>query len=278
MPTADLVAANGARIPAIGLGTWSLTGDEGVAAIAAALECGYRHLDTAAAYGNEAEVGKALADSGVARDKVWITTKVWHTDLARDAFLASAEASRARLKLDRVDLLLIHWPSTTGVPLAETIEALNEAKARGIARHVGVSNFPSAMLAEAVRLSAAPIVANQCEYHPRLDQSKVIAACRGVGAAFVSYTPLGRGSGLFEAPAIAQAAARRGRTPSQIVLRWHVQQGVVAIPRSRTPKHIAANLDVFDFALDEAEMRAISALARADGRVVKPATAPPWDV
>lgn len=277
MPKAPVVAAHGARIPAIGLGTWSLTGEEGQAAVAAALESGYRHLDTAAAYGNEVEVGRALAASGLRRDQVWVTTKVWHSDLARDAFLASAEASRERLALETVDLLLIHWPSSTGVPLGETIEALNEAQARGIARHVGVSNFPAAMLAEAARLSAAPLVANQCEHHPFLDQSAVIAACAAVGAAFVSYTPLGRGGGLFEAPAIVAAARRHGRAASQIVLRWHVQKGLVAIPRSRSPRHIAANLDVFDFALGEDEMRAISALARPDGRVVKPAWSPRWD-
>ena len=277
MPKADLVAANGARIPAIGLGTWSLTGEEGQAAIAAALECGYRHLDTAAFYGNEVEVGRALAASGVKRDQVWLTTKVWHTDLAREAFLGSAQASLERLAVEQVDLLLIHWPSTTGVALAETIEALNEAKARGFTRHVGVSNFPSAMLAEAARLSAAPLVANQCEHHPFLDQSKVIAACRAIGAAFVSYTPLGRGGALFEAAPIVAAAQRHGRTPAQIVLRWHMQKGVVAIPRSRSPKRIAANLDVFGFALGDDEMAAISALARADGRVVNPATAPRWD-
>ena len=273
----EAVEAHGARIPKIGLGTWTLEGGEAARLVAHALRAGYRHIDTAAMYGNEAAVGEGLRASGVPREEVFVTTKVWYTDLAHDALLASAEASLARLGLDQVDLLLIHWPSRT-VPLAESIGALNEARARGLTRHIGVSNFTVALLDEAVRLSAAPIVCNQVEYHPWLDQSKVLAACRRHGMAMVSYCPLGRGSGLLEEPVVRAAAARHGRTPAQIVLRWHIQQeGVAAIPRSRNPRRIEENLAVFDFALSAEEMAAISALSARNLRICDFDFAPAWD-
>lgn len=268
-----VVESGGARIPAIGFGTWRLAGAEGQQAIEMALACGYRHLDTAARYENEVEVGAALRASGC--KDVFVTTKVWHDRLTRDAFLASAEASLARLKLDRVDLLLVHWPNPA-VPLAETIGALCEAKARGMTRHVGVANFPSALLQEAARLSSEPLVVNQCEYHPWLSQSRVLAACRRLSVAFTSYTPLGRGE-LMAEETIQRLAARHGRTPAQIVLRWHLQQGVIAIPRSGSAKHIAENLDVLGFELADKEMAALSALARSDGRMVAPDWSPDWD-
>lgn len=271
-----LVSGGEARIPAIGLGTWQLAGDEGERAVRDALELGYRHIDTAAMYGNEAEVGRAIAGSGLKRDDIFLTTKVWHTDLAPAALLDSARRSLEKLKLERVDLLLIHWPTTTGVALADSIGALNEARRQGLARHIGVSNFPAAMLAEAATLSASPLAANQCEYHPRLDQTTLLAACRARGVAFTSYSPLGKGD-LVADPTVAAMAAARGKSSSQIILRWHVQQGVVAIPRSRSRAHIAANFDVFDFELSEAEMARLSALARADGRSVNPGWAPAWD-
>lgn len=268
-----IVEAGGARIPAIGLGTWRLAGAEGQQAVEAALACGYGHLDTAARYENEVEVGAALRASG--RKDIFVTTKVWHDRLTRDAFLASAEASLARLKLDRVDLLLVHWPNPA-VPLAETIGALCEAKARGLTRHVGVANFPSALLEEAVRLSSEPLVTNQCEYHPWLAQGTLLAACRRLGVSFTSYSPLGRGE-LMQEPALQRIAEQHGRTPAQIVLRWHLQQGVIAIPRSGSAKHIAQNLDVTGFELSEKDMAALSALARSDGRLVAPAWSPDWD-
>lgn len=270
-----IVEANGARIPAIGLGTWQLSGDSGAAAVAHALASGYRHLDTAAAYGNEEAVGQGLRASGVARDTVFVTTKVWPDSIDDGPLQASAEASLKRLGLDAVDLLLIHWPNAE-IPLARSIKALNDAKRRGLARHIGVSNFPVALLEDAVRLSSEPLVANQCEYHPLLDQSKVIAACRRHGLAFVSYTPIGRGKIAPEGP-IAEAAARYGKTAAQIMLRWHVQQGLVAIPRSSNAGRISENIAIWDFALSAAEMTAISALAHPEGRIVRPATAPRWD-
>lgn len=275
-PLAHPVQANGAAIPAIGLGTWRLNGAECERAIHAALEAGYRHIDTAAMYENEEAVGRGLATGGVKRDDVWVTTKVWRTEWRRDALLASARASLDRLKLSQVDLLLIHWPDPEMI-LEETIDALNEALSLGLARHIGVSNFPTRLLRAAVARSGAPLVANQCEYHPMLDQTRVIAECRKAGMAFVSYCPLGRGE-LLDDPVVAGIARAHGRSPAQVVLRWHVQQpGVVAIPRSRDPGRIAANHRVFDFALTEEEMARLSALARPGGRLVNPDTAPAWD-
>lgn len=271
----SVVAANGARIPALGLGTWQLTGEIGTAAVAHALRVGYRHIDTAAAYGNEEAVGQGLKAGGVARQDVFVTTKVWWDSIDDGPLQASAEASLKRLGLDQVDLLLIHWPNPA-IPLARSIKALNAVKRAGLARNIGVSNFPTALLEEAVRLSEAPLVANQCEYHPLLDQSKVIAACRRHGLAFVAYTPIGRGTIAANGP-IAAAAARHGKSAAQVILRWHVQQGVVAIPRSSNPGRIAENFAIWDFSLDPAEMAAISALGRSDGRIVNLAFAPQWD-
>lgn len=276
MIAVPFVEAHGARIPAIGLGTWRLEGEVCARAVEAALAAGYRHIDTAAMYANEAAVGQGLRAGGVAREEVWLTTKVWRTEWRRAALLASAQASLDRLGLPQVDLLLLHWPDPAMV-LEESIDALNEAKAMGLARHIGVSNFPPRLFRAAVARSAAPLIANQCEYHPLLDQSATLAACRQAGTAFVSYCPLGRGE-MFEQPVIADIARAHGRSPAQVLLRWHMQQpGVVAIPRSRSPERIEANLHVFDFELSADEMRRLHGLASAGGRLVNPETAPRWD-
>ena len=273
--SAPFVHANGAEIPAIGLGTWQLRGDAASEAVAHALTVGYRGIDTAAMYDNEEAVGAGIRAAGRPRDEVFVTTKVWYTDLAPADLQRSAEASLKRLGLSEVDLLLIHWPNAA-IPLEGTIAALCEAKRRGLARHVGVSNFPVALVERAVAAATEPLVANQCEYHPRLDQSKVIAACRRHGLALISYCPIGKGA-LLETPAVTDIAARHGRTPAQVVLRWHVQQGVAAIPKSGNPTRIAENLDVFGFALSDEEMRTLASLARPDGRMVDPGWAPRWD-
>lgn len=277
MPTAHLVHANGAAIPAIGLGTFTLKGEACARAVADAIAAGYRHIDTAVMYDNEEAVGAGLRDSGVPRDELFVTTKVWYEDIAPGDLERSAERSLNRLGLDQVDLLLIHWPNAA-VPLAKSTAALCNAKGRGLARHIGVSNYPSAMLDEAVRLASEPLVANQCEYHPLLDQTRVIAACRRHGSAFTSYSPLGRSGASFDTPVLTKLAAKHGKSVAQIVLRWHVQQdGVVAIPKSGDPGRIAENLDVFDFALAPDEVTAISALKRANSRIVDPSFAPQWD-
>jgi diketogulonate reductase-like aldo/keto reductase len=271
------IDANGAKMPALGLGTWTLAGRTARDLVAAAIARGWRHIDTAAMYGNEAEVGEGIRAGGVSREKLFVTTKVWHSDLAARDLRRSAEASLRKLKLDHVDLLLVHWPNPR-IPLAETIGALNRARQDGLTRHIGVSNFPSKLFAESGRLSEAPIVANQVEHHPFLDQSKLIAACRAAGATLVGYCPLHRGGGLLREPAVTEAAAAHGRTPAQVVLRWHVQQpGVAAAPRTSNPARLAENLDVFDFALSDAEMRAISALAARGERLCDYSFSPKWD-
>lgn len=261
------VAANGARIPAIGLGTWTLKGDQCSDLVSHALAVGYRHVDTAKMYDNEAAVGAGIKASSVPRDDIFLTTKVWWTDLAPADLERSAEGSLKRLGLDHVDLLLIHWPNAR-IPLEGTIKALNRMRERGLTRHIGVANFPTKLLAEAISLSDAPLVANQVEYHPYLDQTKVHAACRAAGMAMVSYCPLYRGGGLLEEEAIRSAASRLGKTPGQVVLRWHVQQdGVVAIPRTTRKERLVENAAIFDFELSDAEMTEISALTKANSRI-----------
>ncbi|MEX0955795.1 MAG: aldo/keto reductase [Rhizobiaceae bacterium] len=271
------IEANGANIPAIGLGTWTLRGAECTDLVQAAIETGYRHIDTAAMYENEAEVGRGIARAGLPREELFVTTKVWWTELSAGALRRSAERSLDLLGLDHVDLLLIHWPSKT-VPLAETIAALNEAHRDGLTRNIGVSNFPTGLLSEAIALSPRPLAVNQVEHHPKLDQTKVLAACRAAGMATVSYCPLGRGLDLMREPAIAEAAKAHGRTPGQIILRWHIQQdGVAAIPRTSRRERLAENLDIESFELTTAEMAAISAHQTANSRICDFDFSPEWD-
>ncbi|HEY0211975.1 MAG TPA: aldo/keto reductase [Paenirhodobacter sp.] len=269
------VFAHGAEIPQIGLGTWKLHGEILHAAVQAAAEAGYRHFDTAPRYENEADLGAAIRDTGLPRDGYFLTTKVWHTDLTAPALLASAQASLDRLGTDHVDLLLIHWPNAD-VPLAETIGALCEARRRGWTRHIGVSNFPAALLRQAVALADVRLVADQCEYHPRLNQSGLIDTCRDLGMAFVSYGPLGSGQ-LLDNPVVVGLARAHDRTPGQVILRWHLQQGLVAIPRSSNPDRVRQNIAITDFALSDADMAALSALAAPDGRIFNPEWVKSWD-
>jgi 2,5-diketo-D-gluconate reductase B len=275
----DVVEANGAKIPAIGLGTMTLKGAVCVEAVQTALRLGYRHIDTAERYGNEAEVGEGLQqglrDAGLARDDVFVTTKVYHDKLAAADFQRSFDDSLAKLKLPWVDLLLIHWPNPA-VPLEETLAVLCKARRGGRARHVGVANFTTALLERAAKLASEPLVTNQIEVHPFIDQSKVAAACRGRGLAVTAYCPLARGKvpGNVVLERIGKA---HGRSSSQVALRYLVEQGIVPIPRTANPDHLAANLAVFDFKLSAAEMGEIGALKQAGGRVVDPPHAPKWD-
>ena len=271
------VEANGASIPAIGLGTWTLRDETCAELVAAAIGAGYRHVDTAAMYENEAAVGEGLRASGAVRDQVFVTTKIWPTDLAEGDLQRSVEASLGRLGLDQVDLALIHWPPKT-VPLAEAIAALNDVAERGLARHIGVSNFTVDLIEQANALTKVPLVCNQIEYHPYLNQDKVLIACRKHGMAVTSYCPLARGSELFAEPAVVGAAQRLGKTLAQIVLRWHVQQdGVIAIPRSSNQGRIAQNLDTEGFELSANEMSAISALGKCHHRICDFDFSPAWD-
>jgi len=271
------VVANGARIPAIGLGTWTLRGAECTRIVEAALAVGYRHVDTAIMYDNEEAVGQGLRASTVPRAEIFLTSKIWYTDIGAGKLQRAAEASLKRLGVDYLDLLLIHWPNPA-TPVAESIGALNEVRSAGLARNIGVANFTLPLIAEATRLSQAPLVSNQVEYHPYLDQSKVLAACRAAGMALTSYCPLYRGGPMFLEPAVVAAAEAHGRTPAQVVLRWHVQQdGVVAIPRTTRTERLRENIDVFDFALSEEEMAAISRLRVANKRICDYDFSPKWD-
>lgn len=271
------VDANGAHIPALGLGTWTLRGEECAQIVTEALALGYRHVDTAHMYRNEAAVGEGLRISGVAREDVFVTTKIWPADIAPGDLERSAESSLKLLGLDRVDLLLIHWPNPK-IALEGSVRALNNALRMGLTRHIGVSNFPTALLSRALAVSDAPLAVNQVEHHPYLDQSAVLGMCRRHGMAMVSYCPLARGGELFAEKAVLAAAARHGKTPGQVVLRWHVQQeGVIAIPRTTKKDRLAENAAIFDFSLEENEMEAISALSRRNFRICGGEFAPQWD-
>jgi diketogulonate reductase-like aldo/keto reductase len=276
IPTIPKLAAHGAEIPAIGFGTSGL-GPQAAAAVASALAAGYRHLDAARKYGTEEEVGEGIRAAKVPRQELFITTKVSHENLRAADFARSVEQSLAALGVSYVDLLLVHWPNAA-IPLAETMAALARARRDGLARHVGVANFNIAMVDAARRLCAEPLVTLQAEFHPYLDQTKVVAALRQRGMVLTGYCPLGRGR-LIDDPVVGDIARRRGKTVAQIALRWAVQHGNVApIPRSSNPQRIAENLAVFDFALSDDEMARIAALARRDGRIADPAgRAPAWD-
>jgi len=271
-----VVNSNGAEIPAIGLGTWDARGDAVVHAVAAALDAGYRHIDTAAMYGNETEVGEAIRNHATLREEIFVRTKVPSGELANGRLQKAAEASLRRLKLDQVDLLLIHWPSRS-VPFREQVLALCDARRRGFARHVGVSNFTPKFLEAAVAIATEPLVTNQVEHHPWLDQGELFATARRLGVSITSYSPLGR-TRLLAEPAIVEIARAKGKTPAQIVLRWHVQHPMnIAIPKSVNPRRIAENIDIFGFELSEQEMARISGLKRQDGRMVHGSYPSDWN-
>ena len=266
----------GAEFPVIGFGTSQL-GDCGEI-VAAALKAGYRHIDTAWKYGTEKGVGQGIKLSGVPRDQIFLTTKVSHEYLRAADFARSVEESLRNLQTDYVDLLLVHWPTIDNIPLAETMGALARAKREGKTRRVGVANFNIALTEEAMRLCPEPFSVLQAEYHPYLDQSKVLAFCRKAGLIFMAYCPLGRGR-VFKDRTLAEIARGKGRTVAQVALRWLVQQGNIApIPRSSNPQHMAESLNVFNFSLTDDEMKRIHALKRADGRIANPiGRAPKWD-
>jgi diketogulonate reductase-like aldo/keto reductase len=268
VPASLSFAMPGGAIPALGFGTSPMTGGMSADIVLAALKAGYRHIDTGRKYGTEAAVGEAMRASGLKRDDIFLTTKVSHENLRGPDFARSVEQSLAALKVDTLDLLMIHWPNPD-IPLSEAMPALAKAKREGLARHIGVANFNTALLDEAVRLSPEPLSVLQAEYHPFLDQTKLLAAVRKHGLAFVAYCPLARGR-LFDDPVLNEIAAARGRSVAQVALRWLVQQNVAAIPFSSKPERIADNFNVFDFELSGAEMARISALKQVALRVANP--------
>lgn len=270
------VKAGPVEMPALGFGTWPLKGEEAARMVAAAIEAGFRAIDTAEMYGNEEAVGEGIRASGVAREHLFVTTKVWHDHLRDGEVQRAAEASVRRLDVGPVDLYLVHWPNPD-VPVAETMGALNQVLEHGLARAIGVSNFPVALLEEAVAASAAPLAANQVEYHPLVDQRPVKAFLDAHGMALIAYSPLAKGK-LVEVPAIAEIAKAHGRTVAQIALRWLIQQdGVAAIPKTSTPERLAENLAALDFELSQDDMALLSSMHTPEGRMLRPAWAPVFD-
>ena len=276
-PKAFILTAHGAKMPAIGFGTMELP-NRPAELVAYAIKCGYRLIDTARKYGTEERVGEGIRASGIARDELWVTTKVTELDAREADFLRSAETSLKALGLDHVDLLLVHWPQPK-VPFAETLGALAKAKRSGLTRHIGVSNFTIPMLEEAVHVCPEPLVTNQIEYHAYLPQDRMIAALRRHGMILTAYCPVARGK-LLDDPIIGEIAKAHGKTHAQICLRWLIQQPMVAaVPRALEEAHIAENLDVFDFSLNDEEMRRISAMRSRNIRIADPPErAPKWDV
>lgn len=256
------------QMPIMGFGTSPLTGGMTADAVFTALKTGYRHIDTGRKYGTEGAVGEAIRKSGVPRQDIFLVTKVSHENLRPKDFAKSVDDSLAALKVDYLDLLMIHWPNPA-IPLSECMPALAKAKREGKARHIGVANFNIALLDEAVALCPEPIVALQAEYHPYLDQTKLVAAVRRHKLVFVAYCPLARGR-MFEDKVLGDIAKAHGRSIAQIALRWLIQQNVVAIPFSQNPQRIADNFNVFDFELSDDEMKRIAALKRPDGRIANP--------
>jgi 2,5-diketo-D-gluconate reductase B len=269
------VEANGAKIPAIGLGTWELRGRTCARIVEQALRLGYRHIDTAQIYENEREVGEGLRASGVRRDEVFVTTKVWTSHFAPNDLERSAKESLARLRLTDVDLLLLHWPNPQ-IPLTETLGALARAKQLGLARHIGVSNFTVALIEEAAAACPEALVCDQIEYHPYLDQTKVKDACARHGMALVAYSPVAKGR-IKNDRALARIGERYRKSAAQVCLRWLVQQNVSAIPRTSKLERLSENINVFDFELSDEDMSQISAMGSAAGRLTDFGFAPKWD-
>jgi len=272
---AQFVEAGDAKIPAIGLGTWELRGRTCARIVEQALRLGYRHIDTAQAYENEREVGDGLRASGVRRDDVFVATKIWTTHFAPNELERSVKESLVRLRMPEVDLLLLHWPNPH-VPLAETLGALAHAKRMGLARHIGVSNFTVALIEEAVAACPEPLVCDQVEYHPYLDQTKVREACARNGMAVVAYSPVAKGR-IKNDRALLRIGDRYRKSAAQICLRWLVQQNVAAIPRTSKLERLSENFEIFDFELSDQDMRLISDMASPKGRLNDFGFAPKWD-
>jgi 2,5-diketo-D-gluconate reductase B len=253
------VEIHGAKMPALGLGTWQLSGAECERAVRVALDIGYRHIDTAEMYGNEAEIGRAIAASGVSRKSLFITTKLWTNHLRAKDVTSTAEASLKRLRTDYVDLLLIHWPNAA-VPMGETLGAMMQLKAAGKVKAIGVSNFSVGQMNEALTKHKAPIACNQIEYHLLLNQRPILDYAHRHKMAVVAYCPLARGK-LVNHRTLLRVGQKHGRSASQIALRWLVQQpGVAAIPKSSNEKNLRSNFAIFDFALDETDMAELNRL------------------
>lgn len=264
----------GTEVPKLGLGTFTITGQNCVEAVKDALQIGYRHIDTARMYGNETEVGRALRESPFDREDIFLTTKLWHDELKHEQVIASTQDSLRQLQTDYVDLLLIHWPSPNGVPLEATLDAMMELKENGKAKHIGVSNFPPSLLQKA--LDHAPIFCNQVEYHPFLKQHRLLKMAKENDLMLTAYCPLAKGD-VPGNQRLQEIGERHGKNAPQVVLRWLMQQPkVAAIPRSTKHDNRVKNFDIFDFELSDEEMAEIHQMNQ-NKRKINPAFAPDWE-
>lgn len=271
---ARTVTVQGVEVPKLGYGTWLVEGEDAYEGVLDALALGYRHVDTARAYGNEREVGRALVDSGVPRDEVWLTTKAWYEHAEPELLTRVFHEQLEDLQVDRVDLLLLHWPAR-GVPLARTLGAMDALRMEGLASHIGVSNFPSKLLREALAL--APIFCDQVEYHPYLPQGPVMRECIEHDLLLTAYSPFAHGH-VHDDPVLREIGARHGKSAGQVALRWLLDQpNVATLPKASSHERRAENLDVFDFELDDEERAAVADLSRRHLRTADPEWAPDWD-
>lgn len=270
----EYVEVQGEKVPALGFGTWQLT-ENPAEGVKHALELGYRHIDTAQVYGNEEGVGKGIQESDVQREEIFLTTKIWRDNLNREDLKESVEESLEKLKTDYVDLLLIHWPFEE-MDLEAVLDEMSELVEEGKARNIGISNFTSDQIREAVEKSDKDLLTDQVEYHPFLDQSEVLETCRENGMMLTAYSPLARGE-VIGNETLKEIGEKHGKSEVQIALRWLIQQdNVAAIPKAASPEHREQNLEIFDFELTEEEMERISDLSD-DLRQVDPSFAPEWD-
>ncbi|MFB9909370.1 aldo/keto reductase [Allokutzneria oryzae] len=258
VPTVTL--NNGVTMPQLGFGVFQVPDEETTAAVTSALETGYRSIDTAAIYGNEAGVGIALEKSGIARDELFITTKVWNADQGYDKTLAAFDASLAKLRLDHLDLYLVHWPTPERDLYVDTWKALERLRADGRVRAIGVSNFQPAHLERVIDAVGTVPALNQVELHPLLQQAELRAVHQELGIHTEAWSPLAQGGALLKDPVLTEIADKHGRTTAQVIIRWHLQLGNVVIPKSVTPKRIGENFDVFGFELDQSDLDRIATL------------------
>ncbi|MEU8680054.1 aldo/keto reductase [Streptomyces sp. NPDC048611] len=263
---------NGVAMPQLGYGVWQVEDDQATTAVGHALDAGYRSIDTAAIYGNEEGTGKALAASGIDRDELFVTTKLWNSDQGYDATLRAFDTSLAKLGLEYVDLYLIHWPLPARDTYLETYKALEKIQADGRAKAIGVSNFYPEHLERLLGETSIVPAVNQIELHPQFQQAAARAFHARHNIVTEAWSPLGQGKGLLADPVIAELAAKHGKTPAQVVLRWHLQLGNVVIPKSVTPSRISENIDVFDFELDDADLTALAGLESGNRLGPDPAT------
>jgi len=268
---------NDTQIPALGLGTYRLKGDEATAIVEAGIEAGFRHLDTAQMYENEAAVAKGMHNSGLSREDFFLTTKVWPTDLSKEKFLPAVEESLRKMQLDYVDLLLIHWPPQEGVTIRECVLELMRAQEKGMTRFIGVSNFNIKLLEDTLDLGA-DLLTNQVEFHPFIDQSRLRMWMQEKDLLLTAYAPIAHGD-VMKNDTLKAIGEQHGKNPVQVTLRWMMQlDNVLAIPMTSNPEHVASNFNIFDFELSPEEMKKVGGLKVADKRLVNPPEmAPAWD-